>query len=140
MTENELAKIVVDAAFQIHTGLGPGLLESVYQKTMAYELRKRRLPVEEEVPLPVFWDSLKMDIGFRVDLLVERKLIVELKSIETIAPVHKKILLTYLRLSDCRLGLLINFGNVLIKTGITRIVNGLSDQGPTPTKPNRQVV
>jgi len=127
MTENELSKIVVDVAFQIHKTLGPGLLESVYQKILAHELRKRGLQVEEEVPLPVVWDEMKMDVGFRVDLYVNRKLIVELKSAERVAPVHKKVLLTYLRLADCRLGLLLNFGQELMKTGISRVANGLND-------------
>ncbi len=113
MTENEFSKIVVDVAFHIHTSLGPGLLESVYQKIMAYELRKRGLDVEEEVPLPVIWDDVKMEVGFRVDLFVNRKLIIKLKSIKPVAPVHKKTLLTYLRLADCKLGLLINFGEEL---------------------------
>jgi GxxExxY protein len=125
MTENELSQIVVDIAFQIHTCLGPGLLESVYQKVFAYELRKRGVTVEEEVPLPVIWDEVKMDVGFRLDLFVERKLIIELKSVEKVSPVHKKVLLTYLRLSNCKLGLLMNFGEELMKTGITRVVNGL---------------
>lgn len=127
MTENELAKIVVEVAFQIHTKLGPGLLESVYQKIMLYELRKRGLNVEEEVPFPVIWDDTKMDVGFRADLFVENKLVVELKSIEKVAPVHKKTLLTYLRITDCRLGLLINFGEELIKNGISRVVNNLQE-------------
>ena len=125
MTENELSTIVVDVAFQIHKELGPGLLESVYQKVMAHELRKRGLTVKEEVPLPVIWDDVKMEIGFRVDLFVNQKLIIELKSAERVAPVHKKTLLTYLRLADCKLGLLMNFGEELMKTGITRVVNGL---------------
>jgi len=127
MTENELAKIVVDVAYQIHTKLGPGLLESVYQKVMLYELQKRGLHVQEEVPRPVIWDDVQLEVGFRIDLFVERKLIVELKSVERVAPVHKKILLTYIRLSDCRLGLLINFGEELIKNGISRVVNGLKE-------------
>lgn len=127
MTENELAKIVVDVAYQIHTKLGPGLLESVYQKVMLYELHKRGLHVQEEVPRPVIWDDVQLEVGFRIDLFVERKLIVELKSVEKVAPVHKKILLTYLRLSNCRLGLLINFGQELIKNGISRVVNGLQE-------------
>ncbi len=127
MTENELATSVVDVAFHIHSKLGPGLLESVYQKVMAYELRKRGLHVEEEVPVPVIWDEESMEVGFRVDLFVNRKLIVELKSIEHVAPVHKKIVLTYLRLTECRLGLLLNFGEELMKSGISRIVNGLRD-------------
>jgi len=125
MTENELSQIVVDVAFKIHTALGPGLLESVYQKVFAYELRKHGVTVEEEVPLPVIWDEVKMDVGFRLDLFVERKLIIELKSVEKVSPAHKKVLLTYLRLSNCKLGLLMNFGEELMKTGITRVVNGL---------------
>lgn len=125
MTENGLSRIVVDVAFQIHTSLGPGLLESVYQKVMAYELRKRGLQVEAEVPLPVIWDDVRMEVGFRIDLFVNCKLIIELKSVERVAPVHKKTLLTYLRLADCKLGLLINFGEELMKTGISRVVNGL---------------
>ena len=125
MTENEISKVVVDVAFQIHTSLGPGLLESVYQKVMVHELRKRGLDVAEEVPLPVVWDDVKLEVGFRVDILVNQKLVIELKSIERVAPVYKKVLLTYLRLSDCKLGLLINFGEELLKTGISRVVNGL---------------
>ena len=127
MTENELSKVVVDVAFQIHKTLGPGLLESVYQKILVHELRKSGLEIEEEVPLPVVWDDMKMDIGFRVDLYVNRRLIVELKSVERVIPVHKKTLLTYLRLADCRLGLLLNFGEELMKTGISRVANGLND-------------
>ena len=127
MTENEIAKIVVDVAFHIHTTLGPGLLESVYQKIMAHELRKRGLTVEEEVPLPVIWDDVTLKVGFRADLFINRKLIVELKSAEKVAPVHKKTLLTYLKIADCRLGLLINFGEELMKTGISRIANGLKE-------------
>ncbi len=127
MTENELSKVVVDAAFQIHKTLGPGLLETVYQKILAHELRQKGLEVEEEVPLPVVWDDMKMDIGFRVDMYVNRRLIVELKSVERVIPVHKKTLLTYLRLADCRLGLLLNFGEELMKTGISRIANGMKD-------------
>lgn len=127
MNENELSKIVVDVAFYMHKTLGPGLLESVYQKVMAHELRKRGLQIEEEVPLPVIWEDTKLEVGFRIDLFVNRKLVVELKSVERIAPVHKKILLTYLRLSESKLGLLINFGEELMKTGIHRVVNGLDD-------------
>lgn len=127
MTENELSKIVVHVAFHIHTTLGPGLLESVYQKVMAHELRKRGLTVEEEVPLPVIWDDVKLELGFRADLFINQKLIVELKSVEKVSPVHKKILLTYLKMTDCQLGLLMNFGEELMKTGISRVVNGLKD-------------
>lgn len=125
MTENELSKIIVDVAYQIHTKLGPGLLESVYEEIMYYELQKRGLWVERQKGMPVIWDNLKMDIGFRADLIVENKVIVELKSVEIIAPVHPKILLTYLRITGLKLGLLINFNEPLIKNGITRIVNNL---------------
>ena len=127
MTENELATIAVDAEFKIHTRLGPGLLESVYQAIMAQELRKRGLQVDTEVPIPVVWEGEKLDIGFRADTVVNGKLMLELKSIEEVAPVHKKQLLTYLKLADYRLGLLINFNVELIKDGISRIVNRLQE-------------
>jgi GxxExxY protein len=125
MSENELATIVVDVAYQIHTRLGPGLLESGYQAIMLHELRKRGLFVEFEKPVPVVWDEIELEVGFRADLIVEHKLILELKSIEQIAKVHKKQLLTYMRLTKCRLGLLINFGAELIKDGISRVVDKL---------------
>lgn len=125
MTENELSKIIVNTAYQIHTQLGPGLLESVYEEVMYYELVKIGLNVERQKPIPVIWNNLKMEIGFRLDLIVENSVIIELKSVETIAPVHPKQLLTYLRLTNCKLGLLINFNEPLIKNGITRIVNNL---------------
>ncbi len=125
MNENELAAIAVDVAYQIHTRLGPGLLESVYHAIMLHELRKRELFVEFEKPVPVIWNELELEIGFRADLIVEHKLILELKSIEQIAKVHKKQLLTYMRLTNCRLGLLINFGTELIKDGISRVVDKL---------------
>ena len=125
MTENEIAKEIVDAAFKIHTSLGPGLLESVYESVLAYELGKRGMRVERQQPLPVIYEKVRLEEGFRADLVVSDKVIVELKSVEEIAPVHKKQLLTYLRLADKRLGLLINFGEARIKEGITRIVNKL---------------
>lgn len=127
MHENELAKIVVDAAYQMHSKLGPGLLESVYQTILYYELRKRGLSVEKEQPIPLQWDNAWFEEGFRADLVVENKLLVELKSIEQTAKVHRKIVLTYLRLTNCKLGLLINFGEELIKDGISRVVNGLDE-------------
>ncbi len=126
--ENDIAQQVVDAAFKIHNNLGPGLLESAYQALMIYELKKCGFNVEAEKPIPVIYESMKLDIGFRADLIIEDKVIVELKSIEQIAPVHKKQLLTYLRLADKRLGLLINFGAPLIKDGITRVANHLEEQ------------
>lgn len=125
MSENELSKIIVNTAFQIHTKLGPGLLESVYEEIMNYELISQGLKVERQKPIPVIWNELKMEIGFRSDLIVESKVIIELKSVETLAFVHPKQLLTYLRLTNCKLGLLINFNEPLIKNGITRIVNNL---------------
>ncbi len=125
MNENEISKIIVNTAFQIHKQLGPGLLESVYEEILYFELSKQGLKVERQKAIPVIWDELKMEIGFRADLIVENKVIIEIKSFETIAPVHPKQLLTYLKLTDLKLGLLINFKEPLIKTGITRIVNNL---------------
>jgi GxxExxY protein len=125
MHENEIAKEIVDAAYKVHTTLGPGLLESVYQAAMVYELRKRGLRVEVEKPIPVIYEGVHLEVGFRADLIVEDKVIVENKSVETIHPVHKKQLLTHFRLANKRLGLLINFGALLIKDGISRVVNGL---------------
>jgi GxxExxY protein len=127
MTENEIAKIVVDAAIKVHRALGPGLLESVYEIVLAHELAKRGLKVERQVPISIEYNGLKFQEGFRADIVVEEKIIVELKSVENIQPVHKKQLLTYLRLADMRLGLLINFGSALLKNGISRVVNGLNE-------------
>ena len=127
MTENEIAAIVVDAALKIHRTLGPGLLESVYQATLSYELQKRGLRVAQQVALPVFYDSIKLNLGFRVDVLVAGKVIIEIKSVESLAPVHRKQVETYLRLMDLRLALLINFNVELIKDGIQRVVNRLAD-------------
>ena len=129
MTENEIAKIVVDAAFHVHTKLGPGLLESVYEVVLAAQLRKRGLQVERQVPVPIQFEELTFDEGFRADIVVENKVILELKSVEQTAPVHRKQVLTYLRLADKRLGLLINFGSALLKDGVTRLVNGLEEEG-----------
>ena len=125
VTENEIAKIVVDASYHIHTRLGPGLLESVYTRILEYELTKRGLNVRREVPVPFRYDDLEFDEGFRADLIVEGIVILELKSVEKTAPVHKKQLLTYLKLTGMKLGLLINFGESLIKDCIFRLVNRL---------------
>ena len=124
-THNALSKEVVDAAFQIHCKLGPGLLETAYEKIMVYELQKRDIPVEQQVAVPIKYDGTVIDLGFRADFVIDGKLIVELKSMEHTADIHRKQLLTYLRTSGMKLGLLINFGELLIKNGITRIVNGL---------------
>jgi GxxExxY protein len=127
MNENEIAKIVVDCALKVHTRLGPGLLESVYKVALQYEIRQRGLAVEREVQVPITYGDIKFDEGFRMDLLVDAKVVLELKSVEQIHPVHKKQLLTYLRLADKRLGLLINFGEEMIRDGISRVVNGLKE-------------
>jgi GxxExxY protein len=126
MTENEIATVILDAAFKIHRTLGPGLLESVYQATLNYELQQRGLRVLQQVGLPVYYEAIKLNLGFRVDLIVADKVIVEIKSIEALAPIHRKQLLTYLRLMNLRLGLLVNFNVELMKNGIQRVVNGLA--------------
>ena len=125
MSENEISRIIVDIAYKIHIKLGPGLLESVYEAIMCHELIKRGLKVERQKPIPVIWDEIFLDIGFRSDLIVEDKVIVELKSVETLSKVHSKQILTYLKINDMKLGLLINFNEALIRDGIYRIVNGL---------------
>ena len=127
MKENEIATVVLDAAFKIHTNLGPGLLESVYEAVLAYELTKRGVVVRRQVPIPIRHEGLSFEEGFRADLLAGESVVVELKSVETLAPVHGKQVLTQLRLSGHRLGLLINFGEVHLKDGIKRIANGLPD-------------
>ena len=125
MHENDVAREIVDAAYKIHRVIGPGLLESAYEAMMVHDLGKRGLRVERQVPIQVVYEGEALEIGFRADLIVEDRVIVELKSVDSLAPVHKKQLLTYLRLANKRLGLLINFGEELIKTGITRVANGL---------------
>ena len=127
MEHNEVTGVIIDTALDIHRRLGPGLLESVYRKVLAYELRKKGLQVQEEQPIPVVWDDIRLELGFRADLIVNDLVVVETKSAETIAPVHKKQLLTYLRLTNKRVGLLINFNVALLKDGISRVVNGLPE-------------
>jgi GxxExxY protein len=127
LKENKIAKLVVDAAYHVHTKLGPGLLESVYEVVLAHEIEKRGLALERQVSIPVQYDGLVFDEGFRADMIVGDSVIIELKSAESVAPVHKKQLLTYLRLADKKLGLLLNFGAPLIKKGIFRIVNKLEE-------------
>jgi GxxExxY protein len=124
VTENEVSGRVVNAAYRVHTVLGPGLLESVYEEALAHELRKQGLAVAQQQPMPVVYEAVRLEIGFRVDLIIDDLVIVEVKSVTEIAPVHKKQLLTYLRLARIRVGLLINFNVCPIKDGITRIVNG----------------
>src|SRR5690606_14202023 len=125
LTENQIASIIVDCCYHIHIQLGPGLLESVYEEVLFHELVSKGLMVEKQKPLPVIWKNLKLNLGFRTDLIVNNKVIVEIKSVEAIHPVHPKQVLTYLRLTGMKLGLLINFNSPLIKSGITRVVNNL---------------
>ena len=125
MTENELAKIIVDLCVKIHKALGPGLLESVYEAALMHELGKLGIPFQNQIDVPAEYDGIKLDMGFRADLIVDGKVIVELKSVEMLSPVFKKQLLTYLKLSHIKLGLLANFNVELMKDGITRIANGL---------------
>jgi len=132
MRLNDVTAQIVDAAYQIHQQLGPGLLETVYEVILAHELRKRGLRVRRQVPVPVEYDGLKFDEGFRLDLLVEEAVIVEIKSVEKNHPVHPKQLRTHLVLTKLQLGLVLNFGLERMKDGITRIVNGLPEETDTP--------
>ena len=125
MHEDDIAKIVMDKAFHIHRNLGPGLLESVYETILARQIQHLGLDVQRQVPIPIEFEGVTFDEGFRADLIVNDKVIVELKSVEKTQPVHSKQLLTYLRLTGCKLGLLINFGEHLMKNGFKRIANGL---------------
>jgi GxxExxY protein len=125
MNENELSRVIVDACYRIHRKLGPGLLESAYEAILFYELTALNLRVERQKPIPLIWNEVHLDIGFRSDLIVENKVIIEIKSVEQIANVHPKQLLTYLKITKLKLGLLINFNENLIRNGITRIVNNL---------------
>ena len=125
MRENELSAVIVNCCYQIHTKLGPGLLESVYEEVLCYELLEAGLSFARQLTIPVYYNELILELGFRADIIVENKIIIELKSVESIAPVHKKQLLTYLKLTGMKLGLLINFNEALIKDGITRIANNL---------------
>jgi len=125
MHENEIATKVLDICFDIHRKLGPGLLESVYEEILCYELAKRGIPFERQKSIPVYWDGVKMGIGFRSDVIVSGKVIVELKSVENMSPVFPKVVLTYLKITGLKLGLLINFHEKLLKDGISRIANNL---------------
>jgi GxxExxY protein len=125
MTENELSRIVFDCAMKVHQSLGPGLLESAYEECLYYELRKTGLNVEKQKPLPLIYEEVKLDVGYRIDIIVENKLIIEIKSVEALNDVHFAQLLTYLKLTNCKLGLLINFNVSLIKNGVKRVVNNL---------------
>lgn len=128
MTENQIAKIIVDVAYNIHVKLGPGLLESTYETLMCYEFGKRGLRYTQQQVLPLIYEGVVIEEALRTDIIVEDKVIIEIKSVEQLAKVHYKQLLTYLRVADKKLGLLVNFGDKLIKDGIKRIANGLEDE------------
>ncbi len=124
MTEEDIMKIILDEAFLVHKSIGPGMLEKVYQTCLAYRLRQRELFMEEEKPIPVVFEEVKMDCGYRADLVIERKIIVDTKNIEAIADIHIAQILTYLRFLNLRFGLILNFRTVLLKDGIRRVVRG----------------
>ncbi len=123
-SENDLAKIVFDLGLKIHRKLGPGLLESAYQECLFYELVQTGLKVEKEKGLPLIYENVQLEVGYRIDLLVENKLIIEIKSVDALADIHLAQTLTYLKLSELKLGLLINFNTTLFKNGVKRIING----------------
>jgi GxxExxY protein len=123
--ENYLAKVIVDTCYQVHVGLGPGLFESVYEEVLYYELCLQGLRVKRQYPVPIVWNAVKMELGFRADLVVEDLVLIEIKSVKMLELVHKKQLMTYLKLTGFKLGLLVNFNESLIKNGIVRIVNNL---------------
>lgn len=124
ITEDEISKIVFESALKVHKTLGPGLLESAYEECLYYELKKYDLVVEKQKPLPLIYEDVKMEVGYRIDIIIENKFIVEVKSVETLNDVHLAQLLTYLKLSNCKLGLLINFNVKLLKEGVRRVING----------------
>jgi GxxExxY protein len=124
MTENEIARMVFESALKVHRNLGPGLLESAYEECLFYELKKLNLSVEKQKALPLIYEEVKLDVGYRIDIIVENKFIIEIKSVVELNEVHLAQLLTYLKLSDCKLGLLINFNLKLLKEGVRRVING----------------
>jgi GxxExxY protein len=125
ITENELSKIVFNCALKVHQNLGPGLLESAYEECLFYELMKTGLDIQKQKALPLVYEEVKLNIGYRIDIIIENKLILEIKSVEALNDIHFAQLLTYLKLTNCKLGMLINFNVILIKNGIKRVVNNL---------------
>jgi GxxExxY protein len=121
---NSITETIIGAAIQIHKALGPGLLESAYEACLAFELEKRHLRVEHQKPLPLVYEQVKLECGYRIDLLVEGSVVVEIKSVEALAPIHEAQIITYLKLTGCKLGLLINFNVPAVKDGIHRFING----------------
>lgn len=124
MTENEISKIVFDSALRVHQTLGPGLLESAYEECLYYELKKTGLKIDKQKALSLVYEDIKLDIGYRIDIIIENKFIVEVKAVEALNDVHLAQILTYLKLSNCKLGMLVNFNVALIKNGIKRVING----------------
>ena len=124
MSENEISSKIIGAAIEVHKQLGPGLLESTYETCLAYELKQMGLDVKQQQALPVVYKEVKLDAGYRIDLLIENKVIIEIKSVEALADIHTAQLLTYLKLKDLKLGLLINFNSVKVIEGLKRIING----------------
>lgn len=125
MTENEIAKIVYESGYLVHKTLGPGLLESAYEECMFYEMKSKGLFVEKQKPMPLIYQEIKLEVGYRLDFLVEKKFVVEIKSVETLNDVHLAQMITYLRLSHCKLGFLINFNTLQFKNGVKRVINGI---------------
>ena len=125
MNENQLSQIIIGSAINVHKNLGPGLLESAYEETLYYELKKEGFFIEKQKPMPLIYDDVKLDVGYRIDLMIERKIIIEIKSVDALNDVHLAQILTYLKLSGCKLGLLINFNVKYLKDGIKRVVNNL---------------
>ena len=125
ISENEISKIVYESGYLVHKTLGPGLLESAYEECMFYELSQTGLLVEKQKPMPLIYKEVKLDVGYRLDLLIEKKFVIEIKSIESLNDIHMAQILTYLRLSGCKLGMLINFNTVQFKHGVKRVINGL---------------
>ena len=125
ITENELSKIVFSCALKVHQNLGPGLLESAYEECLFYEIKKTGFDVQKQKALPLVYEEVKLDIGYRIDIIIENKLILEIKSVEALNDIHFTQLLTYLKLTNCKLGMLMNFNVALIKNGIRRVVNNL---------------
>ena len=127
MIENDIAKIIIDLALKIHSKLGPGLFESVYEEILCHELNKKGLQYSRQKPIPILWDNIKLEGGFKTDIIVNEKVLIELKSVDQIQKVHKKQVITYLKLTNLKLGLLINFNSDLIKNGVVRLVNNLNE-------------
>lgn len=124
MNENEISKIIFDAGLKVHKALGPGLLESAYEECLYYELLQTGLYAEKQKPMPLIYEEVKMDVGYRIDIVVENKVVIEVKSVDALNEVHLAQVLTYLKLSNCKLGMLINFNTLLFKNGVKRVING----------------